>query len=60
MNRFAKIDERLAQDPEFAVADVTGWQAYNLVGQPIHEFIHPDDLAQLRKVVADDRRTSSR
>jgi len=36
-----------------SVADVLGWQAPDLVGHLIDEFIHPDDLPSFRQVVAD-------
>jgi PAS domain S-box-containing protein len=36
-----------------SVAEVLGWSAADLVGQAIDEFIHPRDLAQFRKVIAD-------
>lgn len=36
-----------------SVADVLGWQASDLVGHLIEEFVHPNDLAQFRKVIAD-------
>jgi PAS domain S-box-containing protein len=36
-----------------SVADVLGWQAPDLVGHPIGEFIHPDDEARFRHEVAD-------
>jgi PAS domain S-box-containing protein len=36
-----------------SVADVLGWQAADLVGHALEEFIHPRDLAQFRKVIAD-------
>jgi PAS domain S-box-containing protein len=36
-----------------SVARVMGWQPSDLVGQLIDEFVHPDDLAQHRQVIAD-------
>jgi PAS domain S-box-containing protein len=36
-----------------SVADVLGWAAGDLVGHGIDEFIHPRDLAQFRRVIAD-------
>ncbi|WP_165372875.1 putative bifunctional diguanylate cyclase/phosphodiesterase [Pengzhenrongella frigida] len=36
-----------------AVVDVLGWQATDLVGRKVEEFIHPDDVARVRKVAAD-------
>jgi PAS domain S-box-containing protein len=36
-----------------SVADVLGWQAPDLFGHPIEEFIHADDVARFRLEVAD-------
>ena len=36
-----------------SVTDILGWQASELVGHRVEEFIHPDDLPQLRKEIAD-------
>ena len=49
---------RLSPDREFewvsgSLVDVLGWEAPDLVGHLIDEFIHPDDLAWFREVVAD-------
>ena len=35
-----------------SVADVLGWQAPDLVGHGVDEFVHPEDLARFRRVVA--------
>jgi PAS domain S-box-containing protein len=49
---------RLSPDRRFewvsgSVAAVLGWQATDLTGHMIDEFIHPDDLAGFRRVVAE-------
>lgn len=36
-----------------SVDDVLGWQASDLVGHPIEEFIHPGNLARFRREIAD-------
>jgi PAS domain S-box-containing protein len=36
-----------------SVAEVLGWQAAELVGHAIDEFIHPRDLAQFREAIAE-------
>jgi PAS domain S-box-containing protein len=36
-----------------SVADVLGWRESDLVGHLMEEFVHPGDLAQFRKVIAE-------
>ncbi|MGV8966839.1 MAG: DUF6328 family protein [Cellulomonas sp.] len=36
-----------------SVAEVLGWQAADLVGRAVAEFVHPDDVGQVRQVIAD-------